>query len=199
MSLLATVSSAALTANAVAADMRMPVKAPPPVAPVVTWSGPYAGISLGAALDESRFDGLDRFFFCCPVAPTTSSWKNTHAAFAAGGLVGYNWQIGSWVLGLEGDWNWVTGKASASIPSTLAVVASSELKWMSTCGGGWGIPNAYDPLVRDRRRRLGPLLRFLGLPDLRGQLHGFRRLYPNRLDRRRRRRAHVHATLDSSR
>lgn len=136
--LLAGVSSAALTANAVAADMRMPVKAPPAAAPIATWSGPYAGISFGAALNESRFTDLDQFFFLLPGGPNNEFWNDTHAAFTVGGLLGYNWQVGGVVFGIEGDWNWVSGKATATIPSTIAVFASSDLKWMSTLRGRLG-------------------------------------------------------------
>jgi opacity protein-like surface antigen len=55
--LLASVSSAALIGSAAAADM--PTKAPPPVAaPVMSWTGPYIGINLGAAWNNAKFSDL---------------------------------------------------------------------------------------------------------------------------------------------
>jgi len=136
--LLATVSSTALTANAVAADMQMPAKAPPSVAPVVTWSGPYAGFSLGAAFNKSSFTDVDQFFFLLPGGRNNEFWNNSHAAFTGGVLLGYNWQVGSFVLGIEGDWNWMNGKTTATIPSAIPVFASSDLNWMSTVRGRIG-------------------------------------------------------------
>lgn len=136
--LLVTVSAAALTGNAVAADVQMPVKARPPAASVATWSGPYIGVTLGAALNNSRFTDVDQFFFLLPGGPNNEFWNNTHAAFAAGGLIGYNWQAGSVVFGVEGDWNWISGKANATIPSGIPVFASSDLRWMSTVRGRVG-------------------------------------------------------------
>ena len=52
--LLTTVSSLALTSIASAADLpaRMPVKAPPALAVVQSWTGPYIGVNGGAVLQR---------------------------------------------------------------------------------------------------------------------------------------------------
>jgi outer membrane immunogenic protein len=36
--------------------------------------------------------------------------------FTAGGTIGYNWQFGSTVLGIEGDWNWIDAKKTIDDP-----------------------------------------------------------------------------------
>ncbi len=54
--LLATASSAALMGSAAAADM--PIKAPS-IDPVMTWTGPYAGVNAGAVWNHSSFTDVD--------------------------------------------------------------------------------------------------------------------------------------------
>ena len=136
--LLATASSAAVIASAAAADMPLPAKAPPLVA-MGNWAGPYAGINFGAAFNHSSFTDVDQFFFLLPGGPNNNFWSSTKAGATVGGLLGYNWQSGNFVYGIEGDLNWVNGKSSATIPSSVPVVASSNLHWMSTVRGRLGL------------------------------------------------------------
>src|SRR5262245_12038356 len=96
--LLAGVALTALAvANpAVAADL--PVKAPllPPV--VWNWTGFYAGVETGAAWGITNFgDPFGGSIYGDDVR--TPGWF-------LGGDVGFNWQNGQWVWGLEatGDW-----------------------------------------------------------------------------------------------
>ena len=98
--LLATTALVALTAGASAADLpaRMPVKAPPVLAPVFTWTGPYIGIVGGGGWGDSDFrlkNGNGR-----------SGGLSPDGGFI-GGTLGYNWQFSnSIVLGAEGDISW---------------------------------------------------------------------------------------------
>src|SRR5204863_6867754 len=85
----------AATAPASAADMRMPIKAPPPVAAMITnWTGFYIGINGGYSWGRSRDDGS---FVTAPggvliVAPAGSVLGNTLNLNGGliGGQVGYN-------------------------------------------------------------------------------------------------------------
>jgi outer membrane immunogenic protein len=105
-----------------AADMpaRVPVaKAPPPIAQLFDWSGLYVGVSGGYGWGDSSHSesgGLATGNF------DANGWL-------LGGTLGYNWQAGQTVLGIEGDWSWAnldgTG-ASASGP------ISTELNWLAT-------------------------------------------------------------------
>jgi outer membrane immunogenic protein len=105
-----------------AADMpaRVPVaKAPPPIAQLFDWSGLYVGVSGGYGWGDSSHSesgGLANGNF------DANGWL-------LGGTLGYNWQAGQTVLGIEGDWSWAnldgTG-ASASGP------ISTELNWLAT-------------------------------------------------------------------
>jgi opacity protein-like surface antigen len=71
---------------------------PPPVT-VVNWTGFYVGGFLGADFGQSQIDlvsGLPGLF------PGSSSNPRI-AGIIGGGQVGFNWQIGRAVLGIEGD------------------------------------------------------------------------------------------------
>jgi opacity protein-like surface antigen len=58
--LLVTVSAAALSTSAMAADIpaRMPVKAPPPVVAPWSWAGFYIGLHAGAVWNHAAFTDL---------------------------------------------------------------------------------------------------------------------------------------------
>jgi outer membrane immunogenic protein len=128
--LLATASSVALIGSAAAQ---------PPVPPVMTWAGPYAGLNVGAAWNRSSFTDVDQFFFILGGPLNNNFWTNTNAGVTVGGLLGYNWQYSNIVYGVEGDLNWVNETSSASIPNSTAAIASSSLRWMSTARGRLGV------------------------------------------------------------
>ena len=94
--LLGTVGLVALgVAPALAADMAMKAAPVPYVAPMYNWSGFYIGINGGWGQSSTRYD-----------------WANflvrsdNASGGTVGGQIGYNWQAGSWVFGLEAQGNW---------------------------------------------------------------------------------------------
>jgi len=99
--LLGTVGLIALgaAAPAVAADLpaRTYTKAPAYVAAVYDWSGFYIGANGGWGSSRDSRTNV-----------TTASFLRRHDATGgvAGGQLGYRWQTGAWVFGLEaqGDW-----------------------------------------------------------------------------------------------
>jgi outer membrane immunogenic protein len=111
--LLASVGIAALgIASASAADLpvhrSMPTKAPVYSAPAMyDWSGPYIGINGGYG-----FGGT-----------------NDGDGGLVGATLGYNYQSGPWVLGLEGDMNWTNIKGSSTCGGTSC---STENHWLGT-------------------------------------------------------------------
>ena len=84
---------AAVPANA--ADIRLPVKGVPPayVHTYYNWTGFYVGAHVG----YGWADFIDTF------AGVTASVSP--AGFIYGGQVGFNYQIGSWVFGIEGEYS----------------------------------------------------------------------------------------------
>src|SRR5579864_5189970 len=86
---------AAIPVAASAADMQVPVKAPPPVMPLAfSWTGFYLGGNLGGAWSNNTV--TDSFF-----GLNFSSGSN-NGVFIGGGQVGGNYQMGNFVLGVEG-------------------------------------------------------------------------------------------------
>ena len=103
--LLGTVGLLALGigAPASAADMaaRPYTKAPPPVvAPIYDWTGFYIGGNGGWGQSRNCWDFVDAAGFA------VASGCRERSGGLAGGQIGYRWQAGTWVFGLEaqGDW-----------------------------------------------------------------------------------------------
>jgi outer membrane immunogenic protein len=127
--LLATASSIALTGAAAAADM--PVKA---LAPAVwSWAGPYVGVNAGAAWRNTRFTNPDAF----STIAADPVWTDHGTSFIGGVQIGYNWQMATWVYGVEADFDGISGKSSTTIAGT--VTANSRMDWLSTVRGRAGI------------------------------------------------------------
>ena len=103
--------------TAQAADF--PVKAVLHPAPLVFWGGLYGGAHLGAAWGYFRPD---------PILPGPTDVAG-HVTF--GGHIGYNWQAGRVVYGIEADSSWI------SIVSK-SVGARFEENWMATVRGRLG-------------------------------------------------------------
>jgi outer membrane immunogenic protein len=116
--LFGAVSSLALmSAPALAADMAYyrapPLYVPPPM---VTWTGFYAGVNVGGTWNISPFIQPSQNVGMLPgpapldyniaaVAATTAAarLKADNSGFVGGAQIGYDWQSGSGVLGVEAD------------------------------------------------------------------------------------------------
>ncbi|MFL9826370.1 autotransporter domain-containing protein [Rhodoplanes sp. SY1] len=110
-------------------------KAPPtPVAAPVIWRGFYVGLNAGTIWGKTDWDYVGR-------APSTSS-EPKYAGALLGGQAGYNYQIGAWVLGLEGDIAWSNAKGSAAdqLGTFDAYFYSDEthFDWFATITGRLG-------------------------------------------------------------
>jgi outer membrane immunogenic protein len=84
-----------------AADLPRPVYKAPAYygpAPVFSWTGFYIGANVGYG--SSRFDGTGTF----------GSGSVTADGWLGGATVGYNHQMGHFVLGVEGDFDWADVK-----------------------------------------------------------------------------------------
>jgi outer membrane immunogenic protein len=124
---------------ATAADMRMPVKAPPPIpVQIFTWTGFYLGGNIGAAWSSNRISE-DRFGV---------TWnRSSDARFIGGGQIGYNWQFNNFVLGIEGDIDGILNKSRGNnvlvVPTVgpVAVAGHGGGNWVSTLAArfGWAV------------------------------------------------------------
>lgn len=98
----------------------MPVKAPEYVAPF-SWTGFYVGINGGGAWGHSNWSG-------------TGTGVNTSGGMI-GGTVGYNWQAGPTVFGLEGDIDWADVKGSSTCGG---LSCETKNDWLGTVRGRVG-------------------------------------------------------------
>ncbi|MDH2348131.1 outer membrane beta-barrel protein [Bradyrhizobium sp. SSUT77] len=118
--LLTTVSMVAFAAMAPAfgADLTaqpvqsLSTKAPQPVAAAIyDWSGPYFGMNGGLGSSSNCWDFNGR----------TPEGCHDATGMTVGGQIGYRWQIGQIVLGVEGQGNW------ADLSGSNVSVAFSDL------------------------------------------------------------------------
>jgi outer membrane immunogenic protein len=120
---------AAMTLPTKAADLgARPIgKAPVMAPPILTWSGFYAGVGLGARALESDWD-TSFLGGGVLVDPASRRQAFDSTDFRVSGYVGYNWQFSSWLLGIEGDVGWADNNVTrAGIPGTLAFTGPGGL------------------------------------------------------------------------
>lgn len=140
---LAAVAVAAVVATpAFAADIAAPppvYKAPPPLPAPSTWTGWYAGVNIGwgwahGGNGESCINSTTGTSAGCAIVPDTALSAN---GVIGGGQVGFNWQAGAVVFGLEADIQGSGIKGSNFINAPGAVVpftysTSESIPWFGT-------------------------------------------------------------------
>jgi outer membrane immunogenic protein len=123
-----------LAANA--ADLppapRAPVPYMPAAIPVFSWTGFYIGGNLGGAW--SRGNVVDSAF-------GVNFTNGNSASFVGGGQIGGNYQIGSFVIGAEADFDWFannnnSGNGTTVGPAILRVSAND--RWETTLAARFG-------------------------------------------------------------
>jgi len=130
-----------------AADLTAPVYKAAAVAPAWNWSGFYFGVNAGALTDHG--DVRQRSVLNIPnVTPTEMVLSDTFAktGVIAGGQVGYNWQSGMTVLGLEADADWSNLKNTTGFINdpfffgkNSTGTITSRIDWLATFRGRAGI------------------------------------------------------------
>ncbi|MFN3890466.1 MAG: outer membrane protein [Beijerinckiaceae bacterium] len=118
--LLGSVAITAMSAAAIAADLpaRGPAVAPAPVyaAPIFTWSGFYVGLNAGAGFGNRDDRGWRAYTTNSDFAEDAADFNaliagrhrsGDDAGFTGGAQIGYNWQFGGMVVGLEADVNYL--------------------------------------------------------------------------------------------
>jgi outer membrane immunogenic protein len=100
----------------------MPTKAPVYEAPYYNWTGFYAGINGGGGFGHSDWS-----------LPAGTSGFDTSGGLV-GGTVGYNYQMGRTVLGLEGDIDYSTIKGDTTTGTGICAGISCETRneWLGT-------------------------------------------------------------------
>jgi outer membrane immunogenic protein len=130
--------SAFVPAAAQAADM--PVKAPPPMAPLpppITWTGFYLGVNVGGAFSNN--DASFANFAGTPIV-SGNGGSNNNGGVVGGGQLGYNWQINNWLIGFEGDFNGSSQRRSNTFVDGFGGTFDTEanVQWFATARGRLG-------------------------------------------------------------
>ena len=91
------------------------------------WTGFYVGGQLGAGWGSTSwtFDGFAK--------------TDMHAAgLLGGGNVGFDYQLGRWVFGVQGDMNWTNVRAVAPCANGFFYNCEAEMNWLATVNGRIG-------------------------------------------------------------
>lgn len=148
--------AAFFSGSAAAADM--PVKAPvaAPAAAVFNWTGFYVGLNAGGNWGTSHtstvIDFVGDFFNTCGqicidlFAPAGNLQSFRTSGFTGGIQGGYNWQFGSFVAGVETDFQYFRSAGSTSVtvpfgipPFTRTVNTSISTDWLFTARPRLGV------------------------------------------------------------
>jgi outer membrane immunogenic protein len=97
-------------------------KSPALVPPPYTWSGFYIGVNGGGGLGRSNWDTAGAF--------------NVDGGLV-GGTIGYNYQFGRAVLGVEGDLDW-SGLRGSTTGAGCPAGCTTNDSWLSTVRGRLG-------------------------------------------------------------
>jgi len=116
------VALAFLSLPVCAADLPSPL-APTPVA---SWTGFYLGAQLGGEFGKANYS----------VPRTGASHTISNSGVFGGGFAGYNFQVSSFVLGLQGEFNGsgVTGAYNDSFGDTI----KTRQSWLASIDGRLG-------------------------------------------------------------
>lgn len=167
IAVIAAAISIAGTGLAFAADM--PLKAPPPpVAPVMTWTGFYVGLNAGGTWDNNHSvdtlglpvgpvggTGPGSFAANSAAAATGSISFGNNGRFIGGGQIGYNWQFGGrGVAGFEADIDGLAHQNRANILNNIVgpfpfagaaevinsqIISTRTLDYLGTVRGRLGV------------------------------------------------------------
>ncbi|MBV9969052.1 MAG: porin family protein, partial [Xanthobacteraceae bacterium] len=111
---------------------------PPAVLVVVpSWSGGYVGLNAGVAGGADAITSTSTGFIAISGSGTMQALGGT-----AGLLAGYNWEVGGWVVGVEGDVSYLGLNGSQDMTATNFVSVtehdSFETSWLATLRGRFG-------------------------------------------------------------
>jgi outer membrane immunogenic protein len=96
--------------------------------PIFNWTGFYLGINGGGGWGQSQWDNVGTFSL---------------SGGLIGGTIGYNWQFGQAVVGVEGDLDWSGIKGTTT--AFCAPGCTTQNHWLSTVRGRVGY--AFDRIL----------------------------------------------------
>ena len=118
------------TIPAVAADMpvKAPVRAPVEVV-AYNWTGFYVGAHVGGVWGNKDLNRIS-----LPGVPNAFQPFGSHdvSGLIGGGQIGFNWQTGRLVLGIEAQASWTNADGEHVIQPAQDTRARTELNWLGT-------------------------------------------------------------------
>ena len=128
--------------SASAADLpQMPAKAVPFVSPGYSWTGFYIGGNIGTALSSTRASDPTGVNF----APPGVSISHDDTGFIGGFQLGFNFQMGNWVFGVQGDMSWTSINAGLVDPFSTTTTLNYKTDWLANVTGRVGY--AWDNIL----------------------------------------------------
>ncbi|VIO72070.1 hypothetical protein CI1B_43120 [Bradyrhizobium ivorense] len=126
----------ALAGPAIAADLRLPIKAPPPAAPSWNWTGCHAG-GHGGGLDASKRDWIVRTSGAAHVGESLGGHDSN--SWIAGVQAGCDYQFaGGFVIGLQGDYAWADAVGRHDSAREVGVAYYSRVDALASVTGRIG-------------------------------------------------------------
>jgi opacity protein-like surface antigen len=93
----------------------------PPVPAAYNWNGFYIGTYLGADWGDAKWNFAE------------GGRIDPHlAGLLGGGEIGYNYQTGKWVFGVESDIGWTNARGAQPCPSGFFYNCEINVDWLST-------------------------------------------------------------------
>src|SRR5579863_6048879 len=122
-----------VSGSAMAADLR-PARAPiytkaPVMAPAYSWTGCYVGGNAGGLWTTKTWS-----------VATTGAAESTQdiSGGLAGGQIGCNYQVTTWVFGIQGDYDWSNAGGTAADASFVGGTDHSNVKSLASVTGRVG-------------------------------------------------------------
>lgn len=101
---------------------KAPIDKAAPASAAYHWTGLYIGGHFGAGWGSTHWTFTNN-------GDTTSPRL---AGLIGGGDIGYNYQVGKWVLGIEGDGGWTSLRGAAPCPTGFFYSCEINTNWLST-------------------------------------------------------------------
>jgi outer membrane immunogenic protein len=129
-------SAAILLSPLAAHSADLPMKAPPPApVPVFSWTGFYIGGNIGGAWVNNEWTVVDPLF--------RGNFNSSPGVFIGGGQIGGNYQIGSFVVGGEWDFDWASNNNNNNngvfFPGGANLVVTNNNRWITTVAARFGV------------------------------------------------------------
>lgn len=133
--LLATVAAIGFASIASAADMAVKARPMAPLPVGYNWTGCYIGANVGGIWGKSNIS--------IPAYP--SNFNINNSSLLGGGQIGCNYQMNQFVVGVEGNWDWMNVKGDALSGGGGAERYSVRWDWDASIRGRLGFAPAGTP------------------------------------------------------